>query len=333
MNQRFTIVALTNGLEGRKKMMNKGQANQMLLSIFLLLGIGFIGWQLFQGVQQTAVSGGVQEQAEQQQKLVQQLTSPEGKAATVRYAALDGVSDPRNAQLAVAGIYAIEMNGNGEVLIANNVSSSATARTSVSTSTGKTLKAVAFDSLRYGDLVETKVDKETISVDLPVYTIATGLNVSLEDRDGVVRRDTNLNITLAASQTDTWSYLEIENTDTDSLFRWKALGFDLATASNVSDLDVAGMRSAPVPERRRSVVDFYFEFPEAVSLKEFEKFKTGRVKWEADGDNPAEDVTMYVVDIQHYKTQDNKLAQGVEDDQTSPVDLGLADVSRTLRVQ
>lgn len=308
-------------------MMKKGQINNTLLAVFLLLGIGAAGLFIYQGLQQSAVAG-----VEQQQQITQQLISPTGKAATVRYAALDQESSPKNTQVAVSGIYALEMNGDTQAIISNNVTSSATARTSVSTSTGKTLKAVAFSNAYYGDMVETKVDKETINIDLPVHTIATGINVSLEDVDGVVRTDTNLNMTLVANEKDSWSWLKIKNTDTNSQFRWKALGFDLATAANISNVDVAGMTSSNVPERRRSVVDYYFVFPEAQKLSEFDSVKTGRVLFESDGDNPAESITLYVVDEQHFKAQDNTLKVGVEDDQNTPADIGASDVTRTLNI-
>lgn len=340
--------------------MNKaGKGGMSALWAIVFLGallVGGIFWVGF--TQQSAVSD------EATQKQVEVATSALKKdvAATVRFRAYDQES-AANSQVATSvsveewsdGAY-----GKGDLnLIADGSSLSATDSTSVPTTTGRWLKACAFNtSTYYGECKTFEVEKETDNRELKVYAVTPSMELSCYD-DGLIKGTAgengnavgaisgSCNVTIGASQTLSLDYLKINLNRSDSAFNFKAVGINVTSGTNFNSVKMDGSgivesgSSATTSgvatfsayntkiQRFKNDVEYVFAVPAPIMMHEFDVLKTPPIQFEASSTNPLENGTFVIIDESFYKSVTgatrNQIASGMEDDQATNADVGTRD--------
>ncbi len=262
--------------------------------------------------------------AELQEQRAQVITqaSKLGDAATLKLIARD--SESNNNDQVASYVYAFDSEDG--VLIADNTSLSATARTSVSTSIGKELDVIAFDgSYNYEAPKVVTINKEIENVDLVTHAIiTTSLKVTAFD-DGSSLAG-GLNLTLAASQTDAADKLKLEVNASDVSFNFKAIAVNVTTATNIDDVNINGLTECAVPRRLNTVVDWMFCLDEAELMSEFDTYETSSVTFEAKGNDPSETGTFIFLDEAYFRSADGKsIKKDMETDFDTEVDVGALD--------
>lgn len=310
--------------------------------------LSYFGWQI---TQQSIAGTDVVQVQETAQATAAGLKV--GDAATLKTRAYDRES-AANSQVA-ATLYVEEWNGQGGgvgdfQLIEDATAMSASAATSTATSVGAHLKVCSFDSTYYGNCDEVLVDKETkpISIDsfAHVGSGSTAVKLTLYDSGSAL---TVNNLTLGSGQTDALDYLRLEVNQSNKAFNFKMLAFDLGATNNITNIEAAGnlafeglsgasgslTESSVVPRRLRSALDYVFIVDSAIMLHEWEVLKTSSLSFQAEsGQNPYEDLTIYVIDESRFKSVQgataNRILVGVETDADSAADVGASDQTLTL---
>ena len=253
-----------------------------------------------------------------------------GKAATLKVRAYNrtGDSQPQAAPAA----YLIETIGGNERLIADGTTLSATADTSVATTVGAHIYGVAFSSVWYGVPKEIDVSKEVEPFYLDVLenaaTTAGNVNITTWKDSS----NANGNVTLGASQTDTWDKIRIKVNADQRAFNFKGIVFNMTSASNIDRVTVNGLELTTAPRRLSltSSAEYFFAVPEAKLLRAWDVFDTGVVAFKATSTNPSEGFDLLIVDEAYYRSVDRThIKKGVEDDQPTVADVGLADIRYT----
>ena len=158
------------------------------------------------------------------------------------------------------------------------------------------------------------------------------------------------NMTLASSQTDTFDYMKIEVNASNRAFNLKQIGFDQIVGTNLTitmtgnadwvqnskGQSVPGVMSETTsrPKRLKSTLDQQFVLPNAIMLHGYDSIRTPLIKVETDGDNPLETMTVYFLDESKFKSSvsGNKILSGLEDDATSPADVGASDYTIRMNI-
>lgn len=230
---------------------------------------------------------------------------------------------------------------NGEhVSVDSGTSTSATADTTTLMPINAQAGAVCFDSTFYGDKESFTVKTDPYNVKLDVYDIGTATRYFDDSGDGIteITSDTSANITMGASQTECFSII-LEETDTRSQYRFKGVGFNMSSASNIVDITVkqavkdgvvTSMREGTIPERLRTQLDWYYELPNYITLNQNDELEIQQVCFEASGSNPAEDFFMIFLDESWYESvqpaTSGQILSGVETDADTPADVGAGDL-------
>lgn len=249
-----------------------------------------------------------------------------GKSATLEVAAFNDQADSATQVALATGMYAWK-NG---VLIMNGGALVADDRLDINAATGDELTLIAFDSTYpYAKPQTTTIKSETQFENLAVSDVIAGGNLQIKYYyDGAVLSAPET-VTMGADEVLALDDISLKINTNNAAFNLGAVCFDTITDSNISNIDVNGLTKITVPERIDNTVDYCYEAPEQL-LTEWETFKTGNIEITADSDNPAENVTVYVIDKAPYIKIDQTLGFGYETDETSPSDVGLADITDTL---
>ena len=216
-------------------------------------------------------------------------------------------------------------------LIADAKTLSASADTSVKTATCNKLDAVAFDTTYYGDDTMFDVTGGTTNLILPVHTIGTA-TAGIEDyTNNNKNAHTSVNLSIAANGNDCFT-ISLKNPTANSEFRFKGIGVNLSTATNIQDVKASGgLVLASNPRRLNNNVKYYFQVPQYISIKQTDNYKSiGSICFYATGSNPAEAFSLIVVDQSKFKSvataTANQILDGVETDASTPADVGATDV-------
>ena len=327
-----------------------GNVALWIASFSLVLLVGAVFYMGF--VQQSAVPSSPAEAQKQVEVVASTLSA--NKASTQSFVAKNQDSDTK-AQVAPS-LYVIETKNGVSTLIKDATAMSTTASTSVSTTTGAKIKAVAFSSNWYGDFSEYDVTSEQDSPVLKVYNITETLKSQCYDNAGTALAVGQCNITMGAGASDKFNYIKIEVNTSDESFNFGMLGIDVPAASNVSDINVDGTSSktsgssskgsvdssfafsetSARPERLRTTLDYQFVPAVPIMLREWDSIKTPSIQIVASGTNPLEVLTWYIIDSGKFKsvktvTQD-QILEGVENDAPSASDTAGSDFQLVMNV-
>lgn len=193
----------------------------------------------------------------------------------------------------------------------------------------------------YGDekCIDIKVGGETLRLEVDRICRTNQMQGYLKTNLNALGQ----NLTAGASQANSFETLELRVNGTDCAYNLGGFYVDIvSTASNIQDVGMGevatkGATTAKVMEtnknlkRLTAVDDYVFELDKPILMKEYETVKTGSFTILADGDgcSTAEGVNVTAFDVSGYQSvTDDKLPllSGIEDDQTSPVDVGGADI-------
>jgi hypothetical protein len=333
---------------------SKGMGLVVTVVIAMLAIVGMFGYALFGSPQQSAIS------SEQGQQTLQQVTqaSNKGNAATVTTAAFDHAADG-TPQVATHLFVESYTDGAFNGLLNDNTTLSATAKTSVSTAIGDKLKVASFlTASYYGEVVDyTPLKESGNNLDLRAWSIANPINQINVDcyDDGsklAVDWDRGCNITVNADQTNALDSFRIEVNASNVVWRLKGIGFNLTSTSNLDDVRVSGAvttesgspsggssfaESTSLPKRLRNNLNLLYVVEPYIQLNEFDAIRTSSVQFEASSTNPSEGVFAVFIDEGLYKSTKsatlNKIMSGLEDDASTEVDVGGADVRKRINVQ
>lgn len=235
-------------------------------------------------------------------------------------------------------------------LLEDATAMSATARTNTPVVVGDVISAVAFDTT-YGGIGKENIllDREVYYLDLEVYTLQTGLggggfagggnkDVKLTfpaDTDNAVSDDEAGNVTLAADQVRSIGPVMIEVNTSNEGFNFKGIVMNTAATNNLDSVTIGGMTSGSCPKRRQSTCTWAYYIPDAILLEEFDTWQSGNIVVDASGTNPAQLVTLGIVDEAYYKSIEpgKPIRKGIEDDASSPAQVGAQDLNVTIAVE
>jgi len=325
------ILSIKTNIGGIYKMWKNKKGRQKLhplialMAVAVVLGIGFIGYQ----ATQTAVEPTVTTPAVTATGAV---ASDVGDAATVKFRAYD--QQANNKGQVAATLYVRQAEDGA--LLNDGTAMSASDSTNSGTTIGKTLEAVAFSSTYYGELASIPVVEETQQESLNVHTVeTTSPHITLFDDGSSMTLDAGVyNLTIGADQTNTIDKIHVEVNTSNNAYNLKAIAFNVTGATdNLDNIVVGGLSEGTLPTRLKDH-DYYWELPDAVLLEEFDTFETGTVQFEASGTNPNQDVNICLVDEGYYRSiaSGKELLTGVEDDQSTPSDVGGSDWCRLLGI-
>lgn len=302
----------------------KGAAGLTVLAIMLaivaiLVFAGGVYW-LGQSVVGTPAATAATQQVITESKI--------GDPSTLRIYCKDLESDAKSN--VAAGIY-VYNSGKG-ILVADNTTASATARTSVSASIGDKLDVYCFGSSYYGEKLAWEIKSGNEQIDVPTHAYG-GMNITFSNDAGTVLSSAGgVNITLAASETSTWSKAEFKNANANSLFKVGMVLFNFSAATNIDNLEILGWDKASQPSRLTGVSRVFAFTPPAGSdtaLTQYEKLITGAIKVKAKGSNPAEFGSIFVIDKDVFKSSAagtyGQLLEGFQTDASSPGAVGIPD--------
>lgn len=216
---------------------------------------------------------------------------------------------------------------------------SATTTTSVSPVTiGTIVNGIAFNRSFYGEKQQKEIKIEGEQMKLNSHTICNngkgGLEILLYDDQTNIDK----NISVPASQSESYDYLRFKNNGTDCAYNLAGFMFDIVSASNIStiamksDADYTSVSKSNIAiERKKDEDDFVFALSSPVMLKEGEKWYSGTLTVTADGDGcsstAGEPVDIRGFDEAKYVDRNGVgIKSGWEDNQDTPVDVGSDDV-------
>lgn len=319
--------------------------NTKLVTTFVIIGIlamiGLVGYGVYMlSVQQTAF--------EEREELDIPSTL-EGKAATVdAYAYDQAANNPSTTQAAVP-LYLItspvvtseKISGN---FAADGTALSTSSRTSITEglNVGDKYVAVAVNDTYYGVVSDVKtISSQSETLDLDVYATASSGSITLKDEDEntIAEDGAGTNLTLGASESESFDELKIKNDNTD--VAWNVGGFFVGmvddtnmssmTGEGTSGGDYSVSYSKSGSLERTSADDIMWEFSEPVMLLEYDYVTITDLQVKADGDgcsSTGETWSIYVFDKTWFRSgKENALKIGAEDDTDSPSDVGIGDVS------
>jgi len=320
-------------------MANKGK--NFAITMFAVLGsvgmIAFLSLLFFPGLLGTQTLGGSGGGVTTTVSTASSVASAvkEGTDATLQISAYDLVSTTPTTRVA-STLYAYDVDN--KELLKNGASLSASASTNVDTTVGTDFVIGAFDSTYYGTLKSVTVTKTAQPVVLDNFKITTSLNVKTYD-DGSALNTSNI-MAISSNAEQSWDKIFLEENESNRAFNLKGFGLDLPTATNITDWTVNGkdspiVESASMPQRLRTTLDFYFVLPESRMLKSWDTYNTGNVLFKSGGNDPVtETATLYIIDESNFASSvDKTLKSGVENDASSPADVGASDITRTVTIQ
>jgi len=252
-------------------------------------------------------------------------TVEKGKSATVSLAAFDNQADSATQVALASGLY-VWKNG---ILVANGEALSSTTRTEVSAATGDSLTAIAFDST-YPYATETTID---VDQELVYKNLDTNKGISTSDLQVKFYYDGDVvtSVTMGASEVIALDKITAKVNTANKAWNPGAICFNVTTGSNIDNIDIPSLTKISVPERIDDTFDWCFELPEGL-LSEWDTLTIESVEIKASSTNPAENITVAFLDKAPFIKIDNTLGYGLEDDSSSPSDVGIADIYATLEI-
>ncbi len=317
--------------------------------ILVVAVVGLLGLVGVNQFQQTAIDQVTPEEAKKEEA----VTS--GVLAQVRARTIDKES-PTEAQVSTS-FYAWD-KAKPDTLIANGVSTSATAGTDTLVSgfvKGTTIEYTGFANSTYygGELTGNKgtlklqeifIDDESETVEAQVHTIisqAQEIRISdastetiLDMGGGTGVGNSLINITLdSADATEDIDWFRLKINQTDASFYLDSLVFDTPADSNIREITVEGM------DPSSSKIEFLsdkqnFRFTPSggnpIFLRDSQTFQTGLINLKSKANVVTEDVDVYFIDRQRFKSISNGIKEGVENDAETELDIGAhSDLTRT----
>lgn len=259
-----------------------------------------------------------------------------GKAAAISVKAYDAESDA-NSQVATTAYYWVatwDSNSQsfGEYEYGGSIATNASVAVSISdVNVGDKVKLIAFDSTyTYGDEMEMVVKSVNDRATLDVYKASTSQTITFYDEDGDAVTNTTSGVTVGTTNY-ILDKIRITNTDDYSRIAPKAIGFDYAETTNISEVRVSGLDELSLNVKRLSGVEHWYDLSGNILNNDMTRYDTGSVTISPDGDNVAsETLTVYVIDLAPYITEGKELAYGVQDDTTNKADVGISDLSQAI---
>lgn len=308
----------------------------VILSLFLIVLVSGIGTFVYYA-QQTAAPSSPQA-VENQEKQVADLKS--GKIASIELYVEDKEAVDKSTKVQRA-VYAIDESGNK---VFDGDSSSTSARVTGNSNVGRTLDVWAFNNSgtkSYGEKFSFKVEEQSVQKEIPTHTALGGIPLmELYDKNSL----TGKNISLGASQTDTFQKLRIQANESAKAFYLGGVFVDTAAGTNISNIDMSGMTTKGInlakstagfgSSARQEKVNFHFKLDTPVLLKQWEDIYTAPVIIEADGDGcVVETIDFYVYDVNFFRSsKEGKFIEfGSETDSSTPEDVGVTDTNHYLR--
>lgn len=317
-------------------MNNKGRTNPIMwiLAIGVLVVIGLLTAFIF-GITPQQVGVGLDDGDSGKAS-----TSLVGKSASLTVDAEDKSADDVTTRRAVP-IYV--QNPDGDWIqtgqSSTTSSGSSTAVTSGITVSNDPYVVLAFNTT-YGSTnagTEVLIDNEAPDVNVPVFTRADHLEVTLYDADDTALSRVSANLSLSAGETNNFNRLKVKVNQTNTAFYWYGVYFDIADNTNVStivlkDGDVSfenNGNSGTLPLESISVDDKNFKLTAPQYMTEFDEKNTGNVVVSASGNDVAtESYTLYIADGSYYFSSQGQGVQfGAENDATAPSDIGMTNPS------
>lgn len=266
----------------------------------------------------------------------------EGTSATVSVAAFDRAADT-STQVAATN-YGWKDNGD-RIYLGSNSGASDSRSDYSNLVVGDSYESVAFDdTYDYGVSKSGEVDSESELANLDVWTGAgTGDLTAAVYYDGSSTTDVS---TLGSEETLALDYLQLKLDASNKAYSPGVVAFKLPSGTNISSVDMPSAEKVSVPESLSTDYDYAFRLDsidlngESVSvpseepaMSEWDVMKTGRVVFEADSDGTTgESVTIAYLDNAPFIDTADELAYGVEDDTSSPSDVGVGVKTDTLTV-
>lgn len=317
------------------------------ITLLILVVLGIVGAVVMS-------LGGNSEEEEQRELINEQLKNeasiypPDvskelfGKTSTVSFAAFDKESSS-NDQVNVTGYFWVakwipggkDAEGNelpgqyGEYTYGGSLALLESSRVTTTTPTvGDIVKVIAFDSTYpYGLETEFVVTQQSVLKNLDVYKGSASQSITMYDQDGNTIAH---NVTVGTTQY-TLEKLRFANTDDYSTIRPKLIGFDYSETTNISEVQMSGLKKYTEKIERLKTLEDVFIFEPGDVNNDQTQVDTGTVTIKPDGDDVAsETVTIYVVDSAPYIDNNNMLQYGFETDDQTPLGTGIADVTQAL---
>ena len=285
------------------------------------------------------------------------VSTLKGKAATISVFAYDKASNTPSTTKTVVPLYLVQnptvtaTKVTGEDFAADGTDLSSSSRTDVTEglTVGDKFVAIAANGSYYGAWSSIiTIDKQAKNLDLDNWAIATnGGDIELKDEgeNVIANGEGGTNLTLGASETESFYYLKIKNNNTNSA--WNVAGFfiDKAANSNITTFSGEGTttenyavsyaKDGTFGLERTDADDVMFTLATPVMLLEYDQIKFNDLQVRADGDGCAavdsgEAFSIYVFDKAWFRSsKENAMMYGAETDSDSPVDVGANDYSET----
>ena len=328
--------------------MNK-KAQSAAMWIVIVLIVGILGTSMFSLVSDSRKQTALQEdQANKEAVQTPEQASAAsnvGDAAVVKVTAQDREQNDATTQVAVPAwfYFANKADNSFKGWLGQGAATtlSATAATTISPSVGDYICGKAFNGTGgsmgyYGDQVceeITKVSGQTIVLPTHRTCDSTQLQgVILDNRD-----NTNSNISVGASSTNSFKQIEVRVNGTNCAYNLGGFAVDLNSNTNIDKVELGsnavygtlGLYDKTIT-RIKTKSEFAFTLETPKMLHENEYFYAGSlaVTADADGCTTPEAVNVTTFDVGQFKSSKGTgIMTGIEDDQQSPVDVGAPDVS------
>lgn len=279
-----------------------------------------------------------------------------GKAATESVFAYDKAADTPSTSKLNAPLYLIESpvvttdKVTGDAFAADGTTLSTSARTAVTEglNVGDTIIAIAANNTYYGKWSAVKtIESQAENLDLDSYTTigSSSGDIILKDEDEstVTPGGGATNLTLGASQTESFYELKIKNNNTNKAWNVGGWFIDEAAGTNISSFSgtgttegsfAVGYSKSTTGLGRTDTDDVVFTLAEPVLLLEYDYITIKKLQVQADGDGckatSGEVFSVYVFDKAWYRSsKENAMKYGFETDADSPSDIGASDYSET----
>lgn len=321
------------------------------LLVVVVIG-GTIGTLYYQN-KQTVLQEKRDVEKEAEEKGTELPTAKKNEITVLKASAYDE-EDNNDAQIAVDGYFWTVDADTGKFLgfiggsSANSLPSTGTLSISPVV-TGQKVHGIAFNNTGgvggrigyYGEVeTKTKLGHETIISEGEEMLLKSHRICRNDQMEGLITysgSDTNKNISLGASTSDSFEKTRLRINGTDCAYRLGAILVDTIAGSNIENVDLTedttALSETPISIKRiKEKDDYVFELDTPKLLIEGQKYYTGTLFVKADGDgcSSAEAVNVSAVDYASYKSAKLKdgngdllgILEGYEDNADSPADVG-----------
>jgi len=228
----------------------KNKKGQAVAWVFIgILVLAFIGGGIYLGTRGPTTEGVVQQTAQAVAD-----ASKSGDVASIGIYVRNIANNDVNTKV-VSTVYCQSADG---TFIIDGTSSSASAEITGKTTVGDTVTCWAFGTT-YQTVKPTVtiVDAEVEHIVIDAFEFATSTEVTVYDSTLTSANLGATNISVGADGSDSFAKMKLKNNDTDSILPLGGIFFDVAEATNISNIDMAG-----------SIVKFGFTDTSAVSMIE-----------------------------------------------------------------